>query len=416
MIRLQEQDAVRLARSLYGLAAAARALPSERDQNFALSTERGAFVLKISGAAEKREALDLQNEALAWLAARASALPLPRLVSTTTGAAIGDADGRFVRLLTYLPGAILADAKPQTPALLGAVGRLLGELDRALEGFAHPAASGRDLLWNPDRALEIIARHRDAIRDPARRALVDAFVADHARSVAPLTGLLPRGIIHNDANDYNVLVGDPAPAGRPVAGLLDFGDMVETWTVCELAVAIAYAIFGKEDPLDGRLPPRGRIRPDAPADGSRARGALELHGDPTVHERLSLRAPPHRRARQPLPDGERGPGVGSPRAHARGPSAPGPLSPARRVRAHAVSADAGHRGVDPRSPRGNRARGRRSPRPGRRLRPLGRQPALCDARRDDRHAGHDREALRGHARARTRRSGSAATTRPACST
>ena len=34
-----------------------------------------------------------------------------------------------------------------------------------------------------------------------------------------------------------------------MAGLLDFGDMVETWTVCELAVAIAYAIFGKEDPL-----------------------------------------------------------------------------------------------------------------------------------------------------------------------
>ena len=65
----------------------------------------------------------------------------------------------------------------------------------------------------------------------------------------PLSGQLPRGIIHNDANDYNVLVGDPAPAGRPVAGLLDFGDMVETWTVCELAVAIAYAIFGKEDPL-----------------------------------------------------------------------------------------------------------------------------------------------------------------------
>ena len=249
MTRLQEKDAVRLARSLYGLAAAARELSSERDQNFALSTERGAFVLKISGASEKPEVLDLQNQALGWLAARAPALPLPRLVPTSAGAPVGEADGRLVRLLTYLPGTILAEARPQTPELLGSVGRFLGELDRALDGFAHPAAPGRDLPWNPDRALEIIARHRDAIRDPERRALVDRFVEQHERVVVPLTGLLRRGIIHNDANDYNVLVGDPTPADRPVAGLLDFGDMVETWTVCELAVAIAYAIFGKEDPL-----------------------------------------------------------------------------------------------------------------------------------------------------------------------
>ncbi|MCP6725966.1 hypothetical protein NL526_28305, partial [Klebsiella pneumoniae] len=41
----------------------------------------------------------------------------------------------------------------------------------------------------------------------------------------------------------------PAPAHRAVTGLLDFGDMVESWTVCEPAVAIAYGIFGKADPV-----------------------------------------------------------------------------------------------------------------------------------------------------------------------
>ncbi len=249
MTRLTQEDAAAIARRLYGLAATARALPSERDQNFALSTDRGAFVLKISGASEKPEVLDLQNEALARLAERAPALPLPRLVPTSAGAPVGEADGRLVRLLTYLPGTILADARPQSPDLLGAVGRFLGELDRALDGFAHPAALGRDLLWNPDRALEIIARHRGDIRDPERRALVDRFVEQHERTVLPLRGLLRRSIIHNDANDYNVLAGDPAAAGRAVSGLLDFGDMVEAWTVCEPAVAIAYAIFGKEDPV-----------------------------------------------------------------------------------------------------------------------------------------------------------------------
>ncbi len=162
---------------------------------------------------------------------------------------MAEAEGRRVRLLTYLPGTILADARPQTPQLLRSTGRLLGELDRALDGFTHPAARGRDLLWNPDRALDVIARHAAKIADPARRALVAEFVDRHREIVAPLLPRLRRSVIHNDANDYNVLVGDPAPSRRAVTGLLDFGDMVETWTVCEPAVAIAYGIFGKADPV-----------------------------------------------------------------------------------------------------------------------------------------------------------------------
>ncbi len=249
MNRFGEGDAVRLAREFYGLAATARPLPSERDQNFRLSSDRGEFVLKVSGEAERSEALDLQNRALAWLAERAPRLPLPRLVPASSGAGILETDGRLVRLLTFLPGTILADAKPQPPRLLRSIGHFLGTLDRALEGFRHPAATGQDLVWNPGRALAVIAMHRSAIREASRRTLVDRFVDDYARIVEPLEPRLPTSVIHNDANDYNVLVGDPVPGDRAIAGLLDFGDMLETWTVCEAAVAIAYAIFGKADPL-----------------------------------------------------------------------------------------------------------------------------------------------------------------------
>jgi Ser/Thr protein kinase RdoA (MazF antagonist) len=249
MTRLSDMDAVALARSLYDLPATARELPSERDQNFRLDSARGAFVLKVSGAAETTEALDLQNRALAWLAARAPELALPRLVPTAAGAPVAEAGGRFVRLLTYLPGTILADAKPRTPALAAAAGQFLGRLDAALEGFAHPAAVGRDLVWNPERAFAVIARHKDAIQGADRRGLVGSLAERHLGILAALAPRLRRGVIHNDANDYNVLVGDPAPAGRQIAGLVDFGDMLETWTVCEPAVAIAYAIFGHADPL-----------------------------------------------------------------------------------------------------------------------------------------------------------------------
>ena len=252
--RFGTQDAERLARSLYGLTASARPLPSERDQNFHLATDEGPFVLKIAGASERPEVLDLQNAALAWLARKAPSLPLPRVRPAAGGAAVAQVDGpdgarHLVRALTYLPGTILAEANPQSPGLLSGVGRFLGELDCALDGFAHPAARNRDLVWNPARALEVIARHAGAIGDASRRSLVEHFARVYEAIVTPLQPQLRVGVIHNDANDFNVLVGDPVAGDRAIVGLLDFGDMLEGWTAAEPAVAIAYAMFGKADPL-----------------------------------------------------------------------------------------------------------------------------------------------------------------------
>ena len=250
LTRLSADDAAAIARHRYGLAAAARELPSERDQNFELATERGAFVLKIAGVSERPENLDLQNRALDWIASRAPELPVPRLVRASDGkATVLDRD-RAVRLLTFLPGTVLAEVRPKSAEILEAEGRFLGRLDRCLEGFSHFAARNRDLPWNPDRALDVIALHAAAVENPERREILDHFVAEHGRAAAPALGRLPRGAIHNDANDHNVLVGPPAAAGRAIAGILDFGDMVESWTCVEAAVAIAYAVLEKPDPVE----------------------------------------------------------------------------------------------------------------------------------------------------------------------
>ncbi len=53
-------------------------------------------------------------------------------------------------------------------------------------------------------------------------------------------------MIHGDVNDYNLLVGDD---GTRLVGLFDFGDMIETFTICELAIALAYASLGESDPM-----------------------------------------------------------------------------------------------------------------------------------------------------------------------
>jgi Ser/Thr protein kinase RdoA (MazF antagonist) len=90
-------------------------------------------------------------------------------------------------------------------------------------------------------------RHADLARDkasllPGQRR---QWVLDSLSEWAALdwTRLRP-GVIHGDVNDYNVLVD----SGR-VSGLLDFGDMVHSAVVCDLAVALAYAVLGRSDPL-----------------------------------------------------------------------------------------------------------------------------------------------------------------------
>ncbi len=251
--RFSEQDAVRIARECYGLEGTGKPLPSERDQNFLLRTKTGQeFVLKIANVAESREILDLQNKALTHIAARAPSLLVPRVCATPAGEQIAStkaANGaeHFVRLLSYLPGKLLAHVSPHTPELLRSLGRALGTLDRALEDFAHPAAD-RALKWDLRRA-GWIREYVPRITDAKRRAIVERLLAQFESDVAPALSTLRSSVIYNDANDYNVLVTKEQPDQRRVAGVIDFGDMLVSNTVCELAVACAYAMLRKADPV-----------------------------------------------------------------------------------------------------------------------------------------------------------------------
>jgi 4-aminobutyrate aminotransferase-like enzyme/Ser/Thr protein kinase RdoA (MazF antagonist) len=246
-----DRDAVRLARDLYGLTVAAERLPSERDQNFLLRDGTGLhhgaprFVLKIANRDEALEVLDLQNRLLEWLAASDTGLEFPRLVTARSGLAItpvADEEGAayFVRLLTWMDGVCLASVKPHSAALLASLGAALARVDLALAGFSHPAAH-RELYWDL-RHASMAWRHLDLIPE-ARRAMLQPFVdAWHALDWETL----PASVIYNDANDYNVLVD---AAGSRVVSCLDFGDVVHSATVCDLAIALAYAMLGKQDPI-----------------------------------------------------------------------------------------------------------------------------------------------------------------------
>src|SRR3954471_10445694 len=161
-----------MARELYGLEATVRPLPGERDLNFALEANGSRYVLKVHHPGAD---LALEDAVLEHLRDEPA---VPRLAAPTR-----HVDGHTVRLLTWLDGHAWADA----PGDMAGLGRTVARVDKALATFTHPAMH-RDHPWKP----------KDV---PAG---------------------LPHQVIHNDANEHNVLVAEDGD----VIGLIDFGDVV----------------------------------------------------------------------------------------------------------------------------------------------------------------------------------------------
>ena len=271
------EQAETLAFERYNVAVRALELPSERDQNFLLrprgcggraEEEPGddeAFILKIGNPEEDEASLAMQNAILARLAAVRPDLDggrralFPRVVPDLGGSSLGAAEKDGVlyplRLVTWLPGVPVARVRPQRPELLRSWGRVLALLDATLADFEHPAAE-RGFHWDLRSASSIFEERVGSVKGKDRRALLRRRMADCEERLTPLIAGLRTQVVHGDANDYNVLanrVGGIPPNGRygdrRVVGIIDFGDAMRTWLASEPAVAGAYAMLSKRDPV-----------------------------------------------------------------------------------------------------------------------------------------------------------------------
>ena len=233
---LTDDQLHQLASAVFGLRGTISSLVSERDQNVRIDTHDGSYVMKIAHVAEDPVALSLQQSALEHLRAVDPDLPVPQVMwpGTTTW------QDHLVRVVTHLPGMPYA-LVPQSPELRRSLGSLMGRVSRALRSFGHPGAHRPDFLWSLDDALAVEQWVSDVEGTEARTAVLAAF-RRYRQRVLPCLPRLRVAVVHQDANDHNVLVLDDA-----VTGLIDFGDMVHARQVNELAVTLAYALLDVDD-------------------------------------------------------------------------------------------------------------------------------------------------------------------------
>ena len=278
-------EAAQLLAEHYALQGRLEPLPGEHDLNFKVTAADGSrYLFKIHAASLPPERAEFQAAALRHLEQRAPDLPMPRLFlgrADVPLATVSDSTGceRRLRLTTWLEGETWTESPNRTPRSAASLGRLLAKLDRSLAEFDHPAA-GQAYPWDLAQASALL---EDAalIADPAQKQAAEGVLQHFIAAVAPRFATLPKQVIHGDANDRNVLLD----AEGDVCGLIDFGDMVETWRVNELAVASAYVAIGAADPIAAILPlieaycaenPIGEIEADALLDLILARYAVSM--------------------------------------------------------------------------------------------------------------------------------------------
>ncbi len=233
----------------YGLQGEITLLGSYIDTNYMLVTDQGAaYVFKLSSPIDSNELLIEQNNILRTLScALDSDRHVPNVIPSKENLEIvtfKSSDGKALngRLLSFIEGKFLAEVTPSSNIHFD-LGMFLGEMDHILNKTAAPHIANRKLLWDLQNFPDIEG-YIDLIEEIPVRRLVRYFLLQFHLIAEPVLRTLRKQVIHGDANDWNLLIRE----GR-VAGIIDFGDMVVSQTINELAIALTYTMLEKEDPI-----------------------------------------------------------------------------------------------------------------------------------------------------------------------
>ncbi len=247
---------MQLARQHWGIHGGPTALPSYADQNFRIRADGGGYVLKVAHPSWTRPDIELENLAMMELAAREPSLGCPRVQTAVNGEHLLSLSiaGQtcLVRMLSYVPGTTYADATNglqllQRAALHESLGRAVGQLTRGLKDFHHPAAD-RQHDWNIMN-LPVLMDETRQVEDAALSEVVREHAGAFCDALPAWRAMLPTAILHNDANDLNVIVADDGKGGKHVGAVIDFGDMCTSFRLADLAIACTYAMQHERDPV-----------------------------------------------------------------------------------------------------------------------------------------------------------------------
>ncbi|WP_370408061.1 aminotransferase class III-fold pyridoxal phosphate-dependent enzyme [Tenacibaculum dicentrarchi] len=253
-IKIANQQAEEILLKTYNIKGTATELPGELDFNFRIKTlSSEGYILKISRPKEDENYLDFQQKLLQYVAKNNAEIIAPKVIKDTEGNVIStiiDAFGnvRKVRLLTWISGRVWSSVNPQLDSLRFSLGEQCGLLTKALHGFEHPQAK-REFVW--DVAQSLWTKKHINLFENEQKEIITYYQKQFQNNKTSYDSLR-KSVVHNDANDNNVIVSKEL-VNPTVKAAIDYGDAIYTQIINDVAIACAYAIMNHNEPLESAL-------------------------------------------------------------------------------------------------------------------------------------------------------------------
>ena len=215
------------------------------NENYRIETSEKKYILKTYSDLALFPLLEAENEALNYLEMTATLnhpTPIKFLDGSTIKTVIIAGEKKIVRLLTYLEGTFLGDVTT-TKSAIPTLGKFLAQLNKNLMQWVHPAIKARIWEWNLE-SYAIIKDFIPEIESPKNQNIVRYFIQQYETEVVPLYPKLRKATLHNDANEWNILIQK-----NQTIGIIDFGDITYSHLINEVAIAMTYISYDKEEPL-----------------------------------------------------------------------------------------------------------------------------------------------------------------------
>ena len=213
-------------------------LVKSRDRKFIFKTYSEYQSLFEVTEAENQMLLHLQSKGL-------RAIPKPIAFGDGSYLKLITIEGQqhLCRLLTFVEGTFMGDAVMDAP-MVRSLGSFAAKLDTALLDFDHVALRARKWEWDLQSVL-LNEKYIADISSSRKRSLVSYFFQQYKAHVLPNLENFRTATIHNDLNEWNILITD-----NQVTGIIDFGDCAHSQLINEVAIMATYVFYVSNEPLE----------------------------------------------------------------------------------------------------------------------------------------------------------------------
>ena len=216
------------------------------DQNIKVSTTNKSFILKISSSEEELSFFQAQNKILKVLTKNHKNYQFPMPIKDKDGNDIVEIKSNnciyFSRLLTWIEGKLWNDIAKPSNNLYHKLGEFTGSINKSLIDI-HDNSFNRKIVWDL-KNYQDLKPYISLIKDNQVSNIINYFFNEYTSLINQAESKLRKSLIHNDINNYNIIVNE---AEDLIIGVIDFGDMVKSSLINELAIVIAYSLIKSDN-------------------------------------------------------------------------------------------------------------------------------------------------------------------------